>query len=102
MERSETKGKVMIPKEGKYQSNDKCNKVRYCDDKYLDIYNIAVERVHCDKGQIKILSILFHTGLFPSRKFFKPSENKNFTFDFRQLCCKQVSTEKHGNTVRRI
>lgn len=88
MERGETKGKVMILKEGKYQSNDKCSKVRQCDDKYLGMYDTGLERVHCDKCQIKVLSILFHTGLFPSRKFFMPSENKNFTFDFRQFCCK--------------
>lgn len=88
MERGETKGKVMILKEGKCQSDDKCNKVRYCDGKYLDIYNIAVERVHYDKCQKKILPILVHTGLFPYRKFLMPSVNKNLTFDFRQFCCK--------------
>lgn len=77
MERGETKGKVIILKEGKHQSDDKCNKVRYWDDKYLDIYDKAVERVHCDKCQIQILLILFHTGLFPSRKFLMPSVNKN-------------------------
>lgn len=101
MERGETKGKVMILKERKHQSGNKCNKVRYCDDKYLDIYNIAVEGVHCDTCHIKILSVLFHTGPFPFRKFLMPSANKNLTFDFRQFCCKYVSTEKHGKTVRR-
>lgn len=77
MERSETKGKVIILEEGKYQSDDKCNKVRYCDAKYLDIYDTAVERVHCDKCQIQILLILFHTGLLSSRKFLMPSVNKS-------------------------
>lgn len=101
MGRGETKEKVMIFKERKYQSNNKYKKVRYCDDKYLDSYHIAVERVHCDKCQIKILSILFHTCLFPSRKFLMSSVNKNLTFDFRQFCCKKVATEKHGKTVRR-
>lgn len=31
MERGETKGKVMILKEGKCQNDDKCNKVMWCD-----------------------------------------------------------------------
>lgn len=102
MERGETTGKVMMLKEGKYQSNDKCNKVRQCDDKFLDISNIALEGVHSDKCQIKYFQFYFIQVLFPSRKSFMPSENKIFTFDFRQFCCKQVSTEIHGNTVRRI
>lgn len=32
MERGETKQKVMILKEGKYQSDNECNKVRHRDD----------------------------------------------------------------------
>lgn len=69
MERGETKGKVMILKEGKCQSDDKCNKVRYCDGKYLDIYNIAVERVYYDKCQKKYFQFYFTKVYFLTENF---------------------------------
>lgn len=87
MERGKTKGKVMILKERKCQSHDKYNKVRYCDDKYLDIYNIAVERVHCDKCKKNTFNFISHRSISLHKVSHVFSE-KNFIFDFRQFCCK--------------